>query len=65
MHFIHAIAVVIAGLFTKARADALLRILPLVHTARAVVRIRVHTRARGNRRLDERLARQVLDVSHI
>lgn len=62
MHVIHAIAVVIAGLFTTAMADALLRIMPRGHTAIDVIRIRVHTRARGHRRLDERRDRQVLDV---
>jgi hypothetical protein len=62
VHFIHAIAVVIAGIFTTDMADALMRLIPLVHTAIDVVRIRVHTRARGNRRLDARLDRHVLDV---
>ena len=50
MHFIHAIAVVIAGIFTNAMADALMRIIPLVHTAIDVRLLRVHTRARGKRR---------------
>src|SRR4029434_6381013 len=62
MHFIKAIGVVISGIFTTAMADALMLVTPLVQTAIDVVLICVHTRARRNRRLDQRLDRHLLDV---
>ena len=43
-------------------ADALMLVAPLVQTAIDVVLIRVNTRARCNRRLEQRLDRQLLDV---
>jgi len=62
MHFINTITVIIAGLFTTAMADALRLVTPWVQTALDVVRIRVHTRARCNCRVDPQLDRHVLDV---
>jgi hypothetical protein len=62
MHFIKAIGVVISGIFTTAMADALMLVAPRVQPALDVVRIRVHTRAWCNRRLDQRRDRHLWNV---
>jgi hypothetical protein len=62
VHFVKAIAVIISCLFPTAMTHTLMRIAPLCQTAVDVVFIRVHTRARGHRRLDERLDGPLLDV---
>jgi len=62
MHCIKAIAVSLAGLCTTTMADALRRVAPRLQTALEVVRLRVPTRARCDRRVDERRERQGLAV---
>jgi len=62
VHFMKAITVVIPRVFTPAMTDALMRIAPQFQAAVDVVFIRVHTRTRRNRRLDQRLDRPLLDI---
>ena len=62
VHFVKAIAVVIACIFPTAMTHTLMRLAPLFQAAIDVVFIRIHTRAWGNRRLDQWLNRLLLDV---
>jgi hypothetical protein len=62
VHFMKAISVVIPCVFTSAMTDTLMRIAPLSQAAVDAVFICVHTRIRGNRGLDQRLDRPLLDV---
>src|SRR5262245_59154157 len=62
VHFMKAIPVVIPSVCTPAMTDALMRIAPLFQAVVDVVFIRVHTRTRRNRGLDQWLDRPLLDV---
>src|SRR5215510_6936807 len=62
MHFMKTITVVIPSVFSTAMTDAFMLVTPLLQTAVDVVFIRVDTRAGCNRRLDQRLDRDLLDI---
>jgi hypothetical protein len=64
VHFMKAIAIIIASLFTTAMTDALGRVTPRCSTAVAIVCIRLATRTPCSRGVDQRLDRDVLDVFH-
>jgi hypothetical protein len=62
MPLMHAIAIVVPRLFAAAMTHTGMLVAPRLQTAIDVVLIRVPTRAGGTRRLDQRVARCLLDV---
>ena len=60
--FMQAITVIIPSLFATVVTDTFMGIAPLCQAAIHVVRIRVNTGARRNRRVDQWLDRPLLDV---
>jgi len=62
MYFMKTVTIIIPSIFATAVTDAFMNVAPLFQAAINVVLIRVNTRTRRYRRLDEWLDRPLLDV---
>jgi hypothetical protein len=62
VYFMKAIPIIIPGILATAVTDTCMRIAPLFQAAINVVLVRIHTRAQGNRGLDQGFDRPLWDV---